>query len=364
MKITVLALQHFRSYTQHVVRFDPNITYIVGPNTAGKTNILEALGLLSTAKSFRGVQDKDMIGWDQNIARIKVKLDEDELEVVLTTGFIHGQKTPFKKLYVNGVARRSIDFVGHLPSIIFSPEDLLLVTGSPTVRRQFLDHVLIQSDKQYRRELQTYEKGIRQRNKLLYLIKEGIADKSQLAFWNKVVIQSGQYITQVRERFLTFCNTIEVPQNKFIVIYDHSIISQERLLQYETEEIAAKATLVGPHRDNFIIKFSAQKRINTTNTREVVEVDTYGSRGEQRLSVLWLKLAALSFLVETTGQKPLLLLDDIFSELDSNHQQLVLKVIKQYQTIITSADPLAVESVREVLSGSVVMLDKNEESLF
>lgn len=363
MKITVLALQHFRSYTQHVVKFDPNITYIVGPNTAGKTNILEALGLLSTAKSFRGVQDKDMIGWDQDIARIKVKLDEDELEVVLTTGLVQGQKTPFKKLYVNGVARRSIDFVGHLPSIIFSPEDLLLVTGSPTIRRQFLDHVLIQSDKQYRRELQTYEKGIRQRNKLLYLIKEGMADKSQLAFWNRVVIQSGQYLTNVRERFLTFCNTIEVPNNKFIVIYDHSIISQERLLQYETEEIAAKATLVGPHRDNFIVKFVAQKRFDTPN-KDLVEVDTYGSRGEQRLSVLWLKLAALAFLVETTGQKPLLLLDDIFSELDSNHQQLVLEVIKHYQTIITSADPLAVESVRTVLSGSVVMLVKNQESLF
>lgn len=359
MKIQALMLQHFRSYSQRTIRFDPNITYIIGPNTSGKTNILEALGLLSTAKSFRGVLDREMIRWEQPIARVKVTLEEDELEVMLTTGVVNNQKSPLKKLFVNGVPRRSIDFVGKLPSIIFSPEDLNLVNGSPTIRRQFLDNLLVQADRNYRRELQTYEKGLRQRNKLLYLIREGLAKKSQLAFWNTVVIQSGQYLTEVRERFLTFCNTIEVPDKEYIVVYDHSKISEERLLEYEAEEIASKVTLVGPHRDNFIVKLNSNNR-----KKEFVEADTYGSRGEQRLSVLWLKLAALSFLVETTGNKPVLLLDDIFSELDSNHQQLVLKVIMEYQTIITSADRQAIEIVRNILPGSLVEFSNTEENLF
>lgn len=349
MVIYGITLQTFRSFRAQTFVFDPQISYVIGRNTAGKTNILEAIAFISSGKSFRGVVDKDMISWNNPLARVKAKLREDQLEIILTQGNVNGVKTPYKKYLVNGVARRAVDAVGVLKSVVFSPEDVDLVTGSPSSRRNFLDFILCQADKEYRRSLASYEKGLRQRNKLLYLIHEGLATRDQLEFWNKLIIEHGQYLTKIRERFLLFSRTIAVPSKEFLPVYDQSTISVERLATYAQEEVAAKVTLVGPHRDDFSIRIKKQEDI-------YVDVSVFGSRGEQRLSVLWIKLAALEYLLETTGQRPILLLDDIFSELDSNHQEIVMNVVNKYQTIITSTDRRAVEELRRVQPGLLIEL--------
>jgi DNA replication and repair protein RecF len=347
MILTSLTLQNFRSYTKKTFEFDPGATIIVGPNAIGKTNILEAIILLSSGKCFRADMDREGIRWGMEMTRVSSKAtheDQIRLEVVLTQGQVAGQKAPLKKFLVNGIPRGMIDFVGNLRAVLFWPEDLELVTDSPSIRRKYLDSVLVQIDREYRRNLLSYERGLRQRNKLLDMINEGKASRSQLLFWNQLLIKNGEYITGARDQFLAFVNGTTLSDHVYKVSYDKSIISQSRLDQYKDEEIAAKATLVGPHRDDFEIKkyqLSSIKYHETehvTHDAQYIDLSKYGSRGEQRLAVLWLKLAQLDYIENVTHTRPILLLDDIFSELDHVHQQVILEIIKKQQTIITSAN--------------------------
>lgn len=262
-----------------------------------------------------------------------------KLELVLTTGMVQGQRAPMKKYLVNGVARRQVDFVGNFHSVLFSPEDLDLVTDSPSLRRRYLDSVLVQVDREYRRNLLSYERGLRQRNKLLFLIHEGKAQRSQLLFWDQLLIKAGSYLTDSRKVFIDSVNAFVLDDLSYRLVYDPSFISQARLDQYKDEEVAAKTTLVGPQRDDFRFEKSS-----TTNKKLWRDVSRFGSRGEQRLGVLWLKLAELEFIEERSREagfasaRPILLLDDIFSELDIQSRTIVLSIIKKQQTIITSAE--------------------------
>lgn len=326
MTLSSLTLQNFRSYRKTTFAFSRETTLIVGPNASGKTNILEAIVFCATGKSFRADQDREAIRWGEKVSSIKCQVSSENdtltLEMMLTAGDVNGQKAPLKKYVVNGVARRMVDFVGNLRAVLFWPEHLELVTDSPSRRRRYLDSVLVQIDREYRRNLQSYERGLRQRNKLLDAINEGNASRSQLLFWDQLLIKAGSYLTDGRATFVDFIN-----KNKnFSLEYDKSVISESRLAQYADEEIAAKATLVGPHRDDFIM-YTDDKNLSK-----------FGSRGEQRLAILWLKLAELAFIEEKTGERPILLLDDIFSELDREHRDIVVGLIGKQQTIITSAD--------------------------
>lgn len=326
MILSDLTLTNFRSYSKRLFSFDPVTTLIVGPNTSGKTNILEAIMIIATGKSFRADIDAEMVRWGAEIGRAKVTDGDTKLEVVLTTGMVSGRKTQSKKFLVNGIARRQLDFVGLLRAVLFWPEHLELITDSPSLRRKYLDGVLVQVDREYRRNLQSYERGLRQRNRLLDLISEGKAHRAQLQFWDQLLIRAGGYLTDKRIAFIDFINAYLIPGLTYRVEYDKSVISQSRLEQYADQEVAAKSTLVGPHRDDFLV------------TKNDLDLSKYGSRGEQRLAIVWLKLAELTFIERETGERPLLILDDIFSELDKEHRILIFNLLGKQQTIVTSAE--------------------------
>jgi len=340
--VTSLALHNFRSHKNVSWTLDNGITCIVGANAAGKTNILEAIMLLATGRSFRASLDREMIRWGEEVTRITGQDNDATVEIVLTPGEVSGQKTPLKRYLVNGVPRRVIDMIGIIRAVLFWPEDLEIVTDSPSIRRRYLDTVLVQVDREYRRNLLSYERGVRQRNKLLDLIAEGKASRSQLLFWDQLLIKTGGYITEKRIAFIEFVNQTSLADHTFMISYDKSVISEARLQQYAQEEIYAKSTLVGPHRDDFALFSQSHEEVGA-NFRDVAK---FGSRGQQRLVVLWLKLAELSYIERETGDRPMLLLDDIFSELDVSHRELIASVVKQQQTIITSADS---ESVPHLL---------------
>src|SRR3989344_158634 len=335
-------LQDFRNFDDKLLEFSEDVTVIIGPNASGKTNILEAINLLSTGKSFKARIDEEMINYDKELARAKGLLsDKTNLEAVLTRGVITrgnlSERIARKKVLVNGVSKRHIDFAGRLKTVLFMPKDLDLVTESPSLRRKFLDSVLSQVDREYRRAALSYEKGLRRRNRLLLRIREEGISRSHLYFWDKLLIKNGEYITQKREELVSFINSTEnLNDGKYEVNYDKSIISESRLLEYKIEEVAAATTLVGPHRDD-IIFFKNRK-----------DLAKYGSRGEQRMGVLWLKIAELAFVEAKTHEKPTLLLDDIFSELDHEHRKIVSEISRNQQTVITSADPHFVEDFKGV----------------
>lgn len=357
MVLSELHLTNIRTYPKARFVFSPDITVIVGHNAVGKTNILEALYALATGKSFRAKRDAEMIRWDEEVGKVKGVTGEDEVEIVLTGGVVGGRKTALKKYLVNGVPRRMYDALGRVRAVLFWPEDLELITDSPSIRRNYLNTILVQVDREYRRTLLSYERGVRQRNKILERIQDGQASRNQLLFWNQLLIKAGGYLTDARAALIDYINQFPTEDFNYHIVYDKSVISASRLEQYADAEVGAKVTLVGPHRDDLIF----QKKRGTDQRHDQgadiwVDLSSYGSRGEQRLAILWLKLTELSFIQSRLGDRPMLLLDDIFSELDEEHQQLVLEVVKHQQTIITSAHAETVEMIRTIPEANVDIL--------
>ena len=330
-----LTLQNFRNHKAAKYQFDPKVTLIIGPNTAGKSNLIESIVFLSTGKSFRAEKDDEAIEFGQNLAKVKAEvLSGDQvinLELIITPGAVLGRKTASKKFLVNGVSKKRQDFMGNLISVLFSPQDLDIIIDSPSLRRHFLDQVLEQVDREYRLALIAYTKSLRQRNALLEKAREeGIRNEKQFEYWDNLLIENGQIISQKRQAFLDFVNLTQKEIFDFTAFYDKSVISQARLLQYKDAEIGSGVTLVGPHRDDFSLSMFDDKE-NTTH-----DIKLYGSRGQQRLAILQLKVLQVQYIKEKIKEKPVLLLDDIFSELDENHIELVLEMFGEQQTILTT----------------------------
>ena len=324
-----ISLQKFRSYEKAEFSFE-NTTLIIGENTSGKTNLIEAVYLLSSGKSFRTDKDIQMLRYKEEVGRVKGLSDGEELEVVVTNGLVNGG-SQYKKFLINGVSKRRVDFAGNLLAVLFSPEDLDIIVDSPSLRRNFLDNVLEQVDRDYRLASISYTKSLRQRNALLEKTREtGIRNEKQFEYWDNLVIENGNIITDKREGFIGFINSTDKDIFDFIVEYDKSPISRQRLDQYKEEEVASAVTLVGPHRDDFSV-FMFNNTRNTTH-----DVKFFGSRGQQRLAILQLKMLELLYVEKLLGKRPILLLDDIFSELDEGHINLILEEIGKQQTIITT----------------------------
>lgn len=356
-----LLLSDFRNFEEKLIEFSTDITAIVGPNASGKTNILEAVNYLSSGKSFKATVEQEVIRQGAEIARIKGRVssgDEPQvLEIVITAGQISvgegkKSKSPRKRLLVNKQGKRMRDFAGRFSSVLFSPLDMDLVISSPSKRRKFLDNVLLQADHEYARSLRAYEKGLRQRNKLLGRIVEGQAKRSELTYWDMLLIKNGSFITRKRADFIEYVNVLDQAgfHQNFRLEYDKSVVSQERLQKYSNAELGAGATLVGPHRDDFVI-FEGKR-----------DLSKFGSRGEQRLAVLWLKLSELDYLKSTKDMLPTLLLDDIFSELDEAHREVVANVAKKQQTIITTADPDFLASLKGVFEVKLSLVQKRQKN--
>lgn len=326
MYLRELHLKHFRNAKRSRYEFVNETTAIIAPNASGKSNILEAIYLLATGKPVRADKDEELIQFDAEAARIEAIVEKENVQKLAISVI----KNPFgrvsKHFFVNGVRRRRIDLVGNLAAVLFAPPDIDLVVDSPSIRREYINTALSQVDKEYRQRLSRYDHAIRRRNKVLYFIREGKARGSDLAIWDRILVESGQKLVDARETFFTAINGLN---ESFPGVHWHYLpreITQEKLDINRGRDIDAAQTLSGPHRDDFA--FYDEKR----------NLQSYGSRGEQRIAVLALKLAELSFIASKIGERPVLLLDDIFSELDENHRKVVLDLLGKQQTILTSIE--------------------------
>lgn len=334
-------LQHFRSYKNTKFDFADTLTIIIGPNTAGKTNLSEAIHLLATGKSFKTSKDTDMIALGQDIGRVQGLLldeianDTMKVEVVIATAAATGGRFS-KKFLLNGVGKSRSSLFGLLPLVLFRPEELEIIIDGPSLRREFLDEVLEQVDKSYAVAKVSYDRSLRQRNALLRSMQESPSThfvrsgniREQFAYWDDLLITNGQILTEKRDAFLSFITHATHDIFPLQAHYDVSTISRERLDQYQDAEVAAGVTLVGPHRDDFFVTMPMGS--------EWMDVRHFGSRGQQRLAVLQLKMLQIAYVLQQTGKQPLLVLDDIFSELDSGHIQLVLDKVQGAQVILTT----------------------------
>jgi len=337
VKVKNLQLQNFRNHLNLSLDTNSDIVYIYGNNGLGKTNILEAVFLISTSKSLRSEFDKDLINHHKNFLRVKGYIEDleekKELEITIEKRNDY-QNTSNKKTYINGVTKSLTNFAGTIKSVIFSPNDLEILTASPGNRRKYLDSIFYQFNSTYKNSILEYTKSLKQRNKLLQIISETGKSRDQLPFWNLKLIQEGNKIQQEREKFFEYANLhknqiildLQIKNFSLEFLYKKSEISEERLQKYSSAELASQTTLVGPHKDDFEIILNGYK------------ISDFGSRGQQRMGIFILKKLELNFLFEKTKVRPILLLDDIFSELDDNNRNAILKIIPNQQTFITSVD--------------------------
>lgn len=334
MNLATLKLTNFRSHKSAKFHLSPT-TVIIGQNTAGKTNILEAIHILSTGKSFRAHHDKDTIFEGTDFSSIEALIsDSDQMTTVnreltnLKVIFSLQRGYLSKKFLVNNVARSQANFTSNFISSLFTPHDIELITDSPSARRRYIDSILYQAHKNYKHALTTYEKALKHRNRMLYDMKEGRKTyrASDFDYFNNILIEQGSILTGLREEFVNFINESKKNIFAFTLFYDKSIMSTERLFKYHFEEQAAGVTLVGPQRDDFKFFFPNSEKL----------IQEFGSRGEERLTIFQLKVLEIEYLRTTTGKNPVLLLDDIFSELDDTNIHKVFDLLPDQQTIITT----------------------------
>lgn len=337
MILVQLELVDFRNYTSRTFDFDEGVNVVWGKNASGKTNLLEAVYLLGTGNSFKAKVIDEMVRFGQELGRVRGGLsgeDGRDLEVMVTKGIVVGVKTLKRKYLVDGTSKRKRDYVGYLPVVVFRPEDMDMLTGGPDLRRTFMDEVLCQVSESFSRSLAIYTQALRRRNRLLDAIREGAVNRYSLAFWDGLLIKHGDVISTGRENLINHINSLWKRSelfNDLKLSYEKSAVSEARLAQYKDEELAAGYTLVGPHKDDFRV-------VNTKEKTICRDLGVYGSRGEQRMAVLALKLGEIYFSEEKVADKPLLLLDDIFSELDDIHKKEVLRVMQGRQVIVTTAN--------------------------
>lgn len=328
MEILSLNLFNLRNFAKRNFAFDPKLTVLVGPNGAGKSNILEAIAHLSGIRSRPVETDLDLVRFGQSEAKIEARVNGGETKI-LTVNFQVIDETYVKKAYfIDSVKKRFADFRDYLAIVVFEPQDIDLVNGSPSLRRRHLDSFLASLDKQYWREQTAYDKVVIRRNKILARIIEGEARPTELDFWDGRLVEHGHYLSRSRQEFFEFLNFVESagPVSGFSWQLKQSLLTEEKLKKNRERDIAVGMTLSGPHRDDF--RFILQKH----------DLEFFGSRGEQRMAVLALKLAELEYLTGKKGVRPILALDDIFSELDWEHREAVLAVIGKQQTIVTATE--------------------------
>lgn len=332
MIIKSIELCDFRNYNVLSVSFHHSVNILYGDNAQGKTNILEAVYLASTTKSHKGSKDKEIIRMDTSEAHIRLQIEKKSMDHTID---MHLKKNKSKGIAIDGIPiRKSSELIGLVNVVFFSPEDLSIIKNGPGDRRRFIDMELCQLDKIYLHNLTKYNKVLSQRNNLLKQISFKPELLDTLCIWDEQLVNYGINIIKRRNQFLEELNSI---------IYDiHKKLSggrEELFLQYEANtsaeefenklkqslerDIHFKISNTGPHRDDIIFRI------------QDIDIRKFGSQGQQRTAALSLKLAEIEILKRTAKEPPVLLLDDVLSELDRNRQNYLLESIDSIQTIIT-----------------------------
>ncbi|MEK7563764.1 MAG: DNA replication and repair protein RecF [Patescibacteria group bacterium] len=363
MRINRLQLEQFRSYRKLDWELpEASIHLLLGRNGVGKTNILEAIGVLSEGGSFLGRDEEELVTWGEHYYRVRAQMISDAQEENVLEAVSERSPRTRRAFFVRDVRASAKEFFGILPTVIFLPQDLDLFTGPPAYRRRLLDRALQQVTSQYRLSLETYQKTLKQRAALLRHIAQGTGRREDLMLWNAILAKEGATITLRRLELLEVLQcTLSEELHRLGEAWDQPAFQYERtskartepeieeeilreLARIEDRDILLQATSTGPHRDDWGIRVSDR------------DLPSFASRGQQRTAVLALLFLLGSYLELQRGEKPVILLDDVFSELDTNHQEALLSAFGDHQVFITathSPETLQEASVWQVEQGMV-----------
>lgn len=349
MIITKLTLRQFRNYQQQEISFFPGVNVLYGNNAQGKTNILEAVYLFSNGKSHRGVKDRELIRFDQPCGDLTLFFDAYERENRAEIELFCDKR---KKIRLNGVALNRVSrMIGYFQTVLFCPEDLYLIKGGPGERRRFLDGAISPLKPNYFTALVQYQKILENKNKLLRQMGEFPEFSQTLDVWNEKMCETGARIMIYRAAFLKKLNEIcgetysdmtggkerlqlrYKPSAEVLLEDEASVKNQlmELMERGKSREIAAAMSLTGPHRDEIELYING------------AQVKQFASQGQQRTVVLTMKIAQIELVKQSMGEYPVLLLDDILSELDKSRQAFLLERIQCQQVIMTCTDAYAIQ---------------------
>ena len=331
MKIKSIELNNFRNYEVANIEFDKNINILYGDNAQGKTNLLEACYYSAISKSFKSNKDKEIIRFGQDYLSIKTIIDKNDREYAIDISINNNKKT----IKVDNVKiNKTSDLLGLLNVILFSPEDLNIIKNGPSERRRFFDNEISQIDRIYLSDLINYNKVLNNRNKLLRDIAFDNSIKDTLDVWDMQLVEYGKKIIKRRREFIDELKyyvkdkhfKISGGKEELIINYEPSIddmFFEDELINNREKDLKYAQTSVGPHRDDISFKIDG------------IDIRKFGSQGQKRCSALSLKLSEIDIVSNIIKDKPVLLLDDVLSELDSNRQKFLLESISDIQTIIT-----------------------------
>lgn len=341
MKINSIKLIGYRNYTEEKVYFSPNLNVLLGKNAQGKTNLLEAVYFCAVAKSPRTNKESELVNWNKDFANILLdyttRAGDKKIEITL-------KKRGKKIVRLNRINILKIaDLVGAVKCVYFSPDELKLVKDAPQDRRKFLDTDISQLDKNYFYNLLKYNKILDSRNKLLKEQKDASVIKQTLPIWSMQLAQTGAKIIASRIKFLEKLKVYAMQSHQYLTdnqekldltyqgvtaLTEKDIENKlyEQLVQSEEKDLRLGYTTTGPHRDDIEMKVNG------------VDIRAFGSQGQHRTVALSLKLAELEIFKDECGEYPVLLLDDVLSELDIDRQSKLLKKTKQIQTIMTTTN--------------------------
>lgn len=365
MIIKSLELADYRNYESLELQFDKRTNILYGDNAQGKTNILEAIYVAATTKSHKGSKDKEIVNFEKEEAHIRTYIDKENIE---TRVDMHLRKSKSKGIAVDGKKlKKAADLLGLCNVVFFSPEDLGIIKNGPAERRRFIDMELCQLDSIYLYNLNNYSKIVNQRNKLLKDMFMNPDLKETLNIWDMQLVSYGSKIIERRRIFVEQLNEIIYDIHKKLsgdkeelrIVYEPNVEIEDfekSMRDRRDRDIKAKMTTVGPHRDDFSIMVGQ------------VDIRRFGSQGQQRTAALSLKLSEIELVKKITKDNPVLLLDDVLSELDSNRQNYLLNSIGDIQTIITCTgleefvnNRFEINRVFQVTEGTVTLMGNNQE---
>lgn len=359
MRINGLTLQNFRNYKELNMDLGNGVNVFQGENAQGKTNVLEAMYFCAFGRSHRTSKDKELVRWGEDSARIKLHIERERLDKDIDIFILNDGK---KSIGVNKIKIKKMgDLIGVLNIVMFSPEDLKIVKESPSLRRKFLDMEISQLDRKYYNALVSYNKVLNERNSLM---KNRRMDRNMIDVYDHQLVESGLYIMKQRMNYIRMLNSkgkeihreITSGREDVDFVYVPSVPYSESMkedfllsLSRNREKDMEKGnTSVGTHRDDFSVNING------------VDVRSYGSQGQQRTAVLTMKFASLGIIKDIKGEYPVLLLDDVLSELDLSRKKFILKSIANIQTVITCT---GVENIEDYLTGDYRLFNVTDGSL-
>lgn len=358
MIINRLELADYRNYEFLDLQFDKGTNILYGDNAQGKTNILEAIYVAATTKSHKGSKDGEIVNFDKEEAHIRTYLEKEGVQTRID---MHLRKAKSKGIAIDGQKiKKAADLLGLCNVVFFSPEDLNIIKNGPSERRRFVDMELCQLDNFYLYNLNHYNKIVNQRNKLLkdlYFnpgLKDtlGIWDSQLASFGSKIIERRKVFVNQLNEIIYDIHKKLSGGKEEIYIAYEPDVSVEEfesKLKMNQEKDIKLKQTTTGPHRDDFSF-------MNGN-----IDIRKFGSQGQQRTAALSLKLSEIELVKKITKDTPILLLDDVLSELDSNRQNYLLNSIGGIQTIITCTgleefvnNRFEVNKIYKVSNGTVV----------